>query len=529
MASPGGLWASYVSFGDIAYLRGTGTAIMTDPGRAWRIGAPELVFGIVLVSGLLGGRAGFFNDPGTFWHVRLGREILRTGQVPRFDTLTATRAGTPWVDQSWLFDVGLAWVVERLGWAGVTALVAVGLACVYRALACWLIGQGRSPLVASVVAIVAAGVGSIHFLARPHLFTYAFVLATLALCRARHERGSRGIWFVPWIVAVWANLHGGFLAGPLIVAMALGGEAISGAWDAARRRRLATFGIVLVLSMAAPLLNPYGVGLYRHVAELLYGSGVTDLIDEYRPAPFGRGEARVLEWVILALIALPLVSKGRPERYDLVLALGWLHLALGSIRHAPFFAMAAAPVLASLLDGLPGTAVRREGASSDASGGGWAWPVAAGLVLLVAVGSGLPLGGPDAKRWPMGALARLNAMPVGAPMFHEQDWGGLIELECEPSRAAYLDDRFELWGRGPIVEYLDVLRGGPAWEEVRDRDGIALVWVRPDRGLAKRLLREPGWQVVHRDGGSILFRRGEELRTARVEARREVVNRAPGR
>ncbi len=33
-----------------------------------------------------------------------------------------------------------------------------------------------------------------------------------------------------------------------------------------------------------------------------------------------------------------------------------------------------------------------------------------------------------------------------------------------------------------------------------------MVWVRPERGLAKRLLNDPGWSLVYRDKVSILFR-----------------------
>ena len=82
-------------------------------------------------------------------------------------------------------------------------------------------------------------------------------------------------------------------------------------------------------------------------------SGVTTLIEEYQPAPFGKPEARVLEMAVLALMALPALVSRRTDRYHLVHMLVWLHLALTSIRNAPLFAFAAAPALASLLDGLP--------------------------------------------------------------------------------------------------------------------------------------------------------------------------------
>jgi hypothetical protein len=258
------------------------------------------------------------------------------------------------------------------------------------------------------------------------------------------------------------------------------------------------------------LINPYGFGLYRHVGQLLVGSGVTELIDEYQPLPFGKAEARVAEWVILGLIAVPSFSTRRLGRYDLVQTVVWLHLALGSIRHAPLFALVAAPGLARLLDGLPlaSRALRLDLAR-------WSiWPLAASATLLLATLGGVRLGGFSPRTWPLDAFPVLDRQPVTARLFHEQDWGGMIEARCRPSRRAFLDDRFELFGKDAILEYIDALNGGPAWETLRDRERIDLVWVRPDRGLARRLGADPRWSVLFRDRVSILFaasRPGENL------------------
>src|SRR5712692_7980491 len=119
-------------------------------------GPGDLVFAVVLGMVLIGGRYGLLNDPGTPWHLRLGREILATGTVPHFDTLTYTRDHAWWVDQSWAFDAMLAVVVDRSGWPGAIALAALGLAALYGALARGLIGDGFSPLAAIVVALLAA-------------------------------------------------------------------------------------------------------------------------------------------------------------------------------------------------------------------------------------------------------------------------------------------------------------------------------------------------------------------------------------
>jgi hypothetical protein len=475
-------------------------------------GPADLVFTIVVGLILIGGRYGLFNDPGTPWHLRLGRDVVATGTVPRTDTLTFTRAGAPWVDQSWGFDVLLAGLVDSWGWPAVVALTAIGLASLYAALALGLIRDGISPVVAVVVAILAAAIGSIHFLIRPHLFTFALVYLALRACQKQHERGGWAVAVVPLYTAILANLHGGFLALPLIVATAGAGHAVSGRWDEKRRRNLMKFAGALFASCLAALVNPYGVGLYRHVAKLLVSSGVTSLIIEYQSAPFGKPDAEVLEWVLLALVALPVVSTRRIDRYQLAHVLVWLHLALTSIRNAPLFALAVAPALGTLLEGLP-LSLRQSWKQDERPS---IWPAAATIVLLVLVSRGVFLGGFNPKKWPLDAMAILDRQPPAARLFHEQDWGGLIEAECLPARRSYLDDRFELFGKEAIVEYIDVLNGGPAWDIVRDRDRIDLVWLRPDRGLAKRLLQDSEWTVLYRDKVSILFRQAD---TARLSAR----------
>ncbi len=475
-------------------------------------GPVELVFLIVLGTMSTFGRYVLLNDPGTPWHLQLGRQILATGAVPHFDTFTFTREHAAWVDQSWAFDVLLALVVESRGWSAVIGLAALGLAVLYAAVARGLIRDGISPVVAVVVALVAYSVSSIHFLIRPHLFTFAFVYLALRACQKQNKEGGWAVAPLPLYTALLANLHGGFVALPVIVATAAVGHAISGAWDAARRRNMAKFGVAALACLVAALANPYGFGLYRHVGHLLFSSGVTSLIVEYQPAPFGKPEAKVLEWVLLAFVGLPVVSARRIERYQLAHVLVWLHLALTSIRNAPFFALAAAPALASLLDGLPlalRTSWKRDNRPSI-------WPAGVTLSLLLVIMSGATLGGYDQTKWPVAAFATLNHQPTATRLFHEQDWGGLIAADCQPTRRSYLDDRFELFGKEAIVEYVDVLTGGPVWDTVRDRDRIEMVWLRPDRGLAKRLLTDPRWEILFRDKVSILFRQGT---TSRLTAR----------
>ncbi len=472
--------------------------------RFWP-GAADFVFLLILAVVLIGGRSTLLNDPGSFWHLRLGRDIWKSGDVTHVDSLTYSRSGIPWVDQSWLFDLALAKIVDFAGWSGAVAATALVLAWICACLTRAMIRADAKPWVALCVAMIVAEIGSIHFLVRPHIMTFAFVLWTLGACRDYHLRGSasRRLTWAPIAVAVWANLHGGFLAGPLIVLSALIGHAIAGPWDDERRRRVLGFSRCFALCSIAPMANPYGFDLYRHVFNLLHGSGVTALITEYQPPAFGKPETRMLECVILGLIAIPAVVARKIDRYELVHVIAWLHLALTSVRQAPLFGLAAAPAAALLAGGRSGY----DEAGRDSAARFSVWPAVVSIGVVIAASAGVKLGGHDRAAWPFAGLAKLDAAAVGERLFHEQDWGGMIESECKPARKAWIDDRFELFGKAFILDYVGVLEGGPTWDDVSARERFDLVWIKPSRPLARRLKRDRSWRVVYEDKTSILFRR----------------------
>ena len=192
-----------------------------------------------------------------------------------------------------------------------------------------------------------------------------------------------------------------------------------------------------------------------------------------------------MEWVLLALIALPTISIGRMTRYELVHAAVWLHSSLASVRHAPLFALAVAPGFARCWTAYRGFETR-SGKSEHSL-----WPGFTAILLGWLAVTGIPLVGFDSTNWPLAALPSLNRAPVEAPLFHEQDWGGLIEASCDPRRPAFIDDRFELYGKEGILRYVNALEGGPDWDLIRDHEAIALVWLRPERGLSRRLATDP--------------------------------------
>ena len=82
-----------------------------------------------------------------------------------------------------------------------------------------MIWRGANLLAALLATLLATGASTMHYLARPHIFT--FLGLTIALWMLERDRAIRraGVWWLVPGIALWTNLHGGFLAGIACVAV----------------------------------------------------------------------------------------------------------------------------------------------------------------------------------------------------------------------------------------------------------------------------------------------------------------------
>src|SRR4030095_3604637 len=93
---------------------------------------------------------------------------------------------------------------------------------------------------------------------RPQLWT---MLGIVAVCRILTSESRRALWLLPLVFALWANLHGGWIVG--------GGLVFVWAAIAVIQRREDGLRLVLVgiATLAATLVNPYGVRLWMFLLE----------------------------------------------------------------------------------------------------------------------------------------------------------------------------------------------------------------------------------------------------------------------
>src|SRR5262249_2122054 len=302
-----------------AVSAGAGSSAFLSP--AW-VGAA--IYGLFLIVG-----ERLLNDPDTYWHIAAGRWIWAHGTVPAADPFSHTLAGAPWHPHEWLAELILAGAYGALGWAGVVALSALAVAASLALLQDALL-RGVRPSVALAATTLSFYLMAAHVTARPHVLALPILVAwAAALIRARDEGRAPSLRLLP-IMALSANLHGGFLVG-LGLAAALALEAILSAQaGAARRMAIHRWGRFLAGAALASLMTPQGVAGWWFPFELIGMGFALDFVGEWHAPPLGPAAPLVL-W-LAALIVFALATDLRAPLFRVLMVAGLVAMAMSHTR-----------------------------------------------------------------------------------------------------------------------------------------------------------------------------------------------------
>jgi hypothetical protein len=443
--------------------------------------------------------------------IRAGQVTLDTGSVLRTDVMTFTVAGEPWVNQQWgagvLFALGYRagdWELLALLRA---LLVGTTFALVY--LACRASGAGAR---AAGWLTLGAFLVSLDGLALRAQSIGLCLLALTLWILASRERRPRLRWLLPLVVVLWVNVHGSFVFGPALVAMA---------WleDRAAKRPSARGTLAVALAcLAATLLNPYGPSVYAYLVSLSTNPVVRDQIAEWRATSPASKTGFLFFLSVLAVAVLAIRGRRRlPWPRMVALALLCV-LAVLAVRGVFWWAIAA-PVLIA-----PALPERRRQADEPR-----ALNTAIAAILVVVGVLLLPWFRPtfasDANSprttdgvvsyAPVAHTSRLpEVAPPGARVFVAQIWASWLEVDL-PDHPVFVDSRIELFPAALWQEYDLVSNGGDGWTEVLDRweVDVLLLSRNQQEDLIEVIERDgaPGWTLVHEDGNGLLLVRAPGL------------------
>ncbi|HLZ48133.1 MAG TPA: hypothetical protein VKR80_05730, partial [Candidatus Limnocylindria bacterium] len=161
-------------------------------------------------------------DSDVFWHLVLGRQALR-GSIALPEAVSGlswTAPAFPGSSDQWLGQTLLALAFDAGGWRGIVTLRAVAVALLVGLIVYAAVRErpGR-PLGAVLAALPAIALSRFMWTERPELFgIVCFALLVVLLRRAR-EGDMRAMYWIPPLIVLWANLHGSFALGAVLVVL----------------------------------------------------------------------------------------------------------------------------------------------------------------------------------------------------------------------------------------------------------------------------------------------------------------------
>jgi hypothetical protein len=455
-------------------------------------------------------------DPDYWWHVVTGRWILAHGALPGRDLFTYAAGAGAWIDHEYLTEIGLSLIQQAFGFLGVSLVFgAVTWAGI------WLIDRRAQlepqPYVIRALFLGLAAVAGIPFWGpRAQMLTFFFICLELCWLDAFLRRGRRQLYWLPLVMVLWANLHGGFLAGFLFLGLALAATLAEAAWkwDARDSRKAARLALVTAGCAAAALLTPYTYHLFIAALTPQASPVQQSLIVEWLSPDFHQLAFRPFEAMVLALVGG--FALRRPRPYEVLLAVATLLLALQSARHIPLFLAACTPILIRLYGEAWRETARRRGWVLPSTPAGI--PLAAltvglllGLAAFVTVGVARHLGEQQALTradYPVAASDWLAAHPrVGTRMFNSYGWGGYLVYRFYPEtdRRVYVFGEATLMGDSRLSRYAEVENLRPQWRRRLLESGADYVVFNRDAPLAGALAADPEWRLAYQDHVAVIY------------------------
>ncbi len=426
--------------------------------------------------------------------LRAGAGIIDTHAIPATDTWTYTVAGQPWLNQQWGAQLLLAGAYGIGSWTGLAILRALLTAVIF---GCLVVVGVRRGIAARTVALLSIGafvVAAPAMALRPQLFGMAAFALVLLLVADRRTHPGR-LWLVPIIVAVWANLHGSFFLGPLVVGLAW----LEDVHDRIERPHRTL--LVALVSAATACLTPFGPAVWAYAVGLSSNSGVTARVSEWQPTTIRSVAGFLFFASALGVVAL-LARRGRVTPWPTLLWLATFFLiGLYAERGVAWWPLAAFVAVTGLLATPVGaTHVAAQGSASIRR----ANAIVAGVLVIVAIallplwrptdpGTGTPVGVLSAAPSGVTAAIREAARP-GDHVFARQTWGSWLEFAM-PDLLVGVDSRIELFPSEIWDAYDRVMTGGPGWQEQLAAWKVRIVAVGPEDLDVRDRLRSIGWEV----------------------------------
>ncbi len=476
----------------------------------------DIIFIIVFIGALALGPRMLNTDSDIGRDLTLGQFILNTHQIPTRDLLSFTKANQPRPPYEWLAQVLFATAYRLLNLDGVVLLTAIILAWTFAFVYQESTQQSIVPLLSLSITLWAAIASSIHWLTRPHIFSFLFLAIWIHLLERIRTSKTVRLWLLPLLMLVWANTHGGFVFGFLSLGAYLAGWLID-YWRKSTALKIGkSFLIVGTTSLIASIITPD----FWHNWDAVFRNNSTYILSrtaETMPPNF----ATPAIWPFAGLLALTLVlfllnwRQAASSHFFLLAGLAFASLLIA--RNIPLFAIAAAPILSEWAAKMTGaiscwTKTEEAFMKIEETLRGSLWPL---LIVVTATAffvyykttSKVSFYQFSRQVFPVQAVDWIETHPINGNMFNDSNWGGYLLYRLWPSQSVFVDSQSDFYGETFMRQYSSIYSGESNWDTELAQYKVGWVIVPREASLAKAASQSTDWQAAYQDSVAIIFER----------------------
>jgi hypothetical protein len=468
-------------------------------------------------------------EPDFGWHLRAGLDVLGHGlPLPSTDPYSHTMPDWPWVEHAWLTDVLIAGMYSAFGALAVIVFFAAVT------MSAWLIGAAAASASLAcrwLACAISLWVALPYLGARTQLITLLGLAVLSWLLKRGREHGSVQ-WWIPPLFVLWANLHGGFVAGLLLLCLVIGTSAVV-RWVSDRRMVVTDFSdepalswteltrltAITAISACVTFLNPYGWQLYVEIVDSLSNRFMLETLQEWQPLSFATVAGRRYAWYLAALgVAMALwYRRLQPVRW--VIAAVFLAFSFRHMRNIPFFLIASLPLFTeALADGFAALcrrwpfdeiALNRVSfAATLLTASMLVWEGPAHLQRIVLSGI-RPADYFKTTSYPIEAVLwmRANQDQMGHRLYNDYGYGGFL-LWWMPGTKIFIDGRMPAWRSGAraiLRDYIALTGENPDFA-ILTKYSVDWALLKKGTPLEESLARHDAWNRVYEDEKAAIYR-----------------------
>jgi hypothetical protein len=427
------------------------------------------------------------------WHLAAGDWIRDQGHIPFHDPWSFTSGDRQWYDLSWLWDVVASLLFQYTNFTGLLLLVIACGAAIVGYLTSISLGSGASPLAVCISVLSAcllyptfATYPDIYLAVSPNMATMLFSVIFYEGCLNRRS------FLLPAIMVLWANLHGGFLLGFLIIGIFAGAALLKRDWAGFKIYSLAGVGCFI-----ATFVNPLGWHIYE---------GLTTVLGHF-------SQAYITEWwpyfsdialpgsipgiiYILIFVALEVRYRGPCPLESRLLSWCFLLLGLYQFRYMAFFFLFSTVPLALHLDRFVPRPSKDFSVEKSLLAAGAMAACALPVVYMQNPALGLPpmLSEQDALY--------LQAHLPRARLLNHWNYGGILIFRTRGAIPVFVDGRAATaYPDALLRDYFKLAQweiNEAAWDSVIEKYQIdTVLWVKAHEELRRFLVEQRGWKEAY--------------------------------